>query len=207
MAWRRRRAVPGPVAFKYPAHRPHALTLCVSYIHSVPNPHHAHNTMDREFDDAANWTGRQVGGVEGDARRFDNDVRDEYRDTRQDFRDTRQDVDNFGRDAREDVDDFGRDTRQGFDQFGREARQDVDNFGREAVQGVENAPYNAARWAGDEVGSAERDVKDVGEGIVGAIGGAIGWAARKAEGVERFGDNVEGSYDQGKQEGEREGGW
>jgi len=152
--------------------------------------------MDREFDDAANWTGRQVGDAEGDARRFDNDVRDDYRDTRQDFRD-----------AREDVDDFGRDTRQDFDQFGRDARQDVDSFGREAVQGVENAPYNAARWAGDEVGSAERDVKDVGEGIVDAIGGAIGWAARKAEGVERFGEGVEGSYDQGKQEGEREGGW
>lgn len=30
-----------------------------------------------------------------------------------------------------------------------------------------------------QVGEAERGVKDVGEGIVDAVGGAIGWAARK----------------------------
>ena len=30
-----------------------------------------------------------------------------------------------------------------------------------------------------QVGEAERGVKDVGEGVVDAIGGAIGWAARK----------------------------
>ncbi|EPT04089.1 hypothetical protein FOMPIDRAFT_1022167 [Fomitopsis schrenkii] len=143
--------------------------------------------MSNWSDDAANWTGRQVGGVEGDARRFDDDVRDGYDDARQDAREFRQD-------ARQDV-----------DQFGRDARQNVDNFGREAVRDVEDAPYNAARWAGDEVGEAERGVKDVGEGIVDAVGGAIGWAARKVEGVERFGDGVENSYDQGKQEGERTG--
>lgn len=66
-------------------------------------------------------------------RRFDGDVRDGYDDARQDARE------------------FGQETRQDFDQFGRDARQDVDNFGREAVRDVENAPYNAARWAGDEV--------------------------------------------------------
>ncbi|KZT71404.1 hypothetical protein DAEQUDRAFT_129423 [Daedalea quercina L-15889] len=35
------------------------------------------------------------------------------------------------------------------------------------------------RLGGWKVGSAERGVKDVGEGIVDAIGGAVGWAARK----------------------------
>lgn len=66
-------------------------------------------------------------------------------------------------------------------------------------------------------------MKDVGEGIVDAVGGAIGWATRKVgssfprrsasrltecpqvEGVERFDEGVENSYDQGKQEGERTG--
>lgn len=71
--------------------------------------------------------------MEGDVRRFDDDVRDGYDTTREDAREFRQDA------------------RQDFDQFGRDTRRDVDNFGREAVHGVEDAPYNAARWAGDEV--------------------------------------------------------
>ena len=108
-----------------------------------------------------------------------------YDNARNDINRDEQEIENFPSNE-------ARRAEQGFDNIGRDADQGFNN----AVQGIENAPQDigsafegAAKWIGDKIGGVE------GEG-------------RRVEGdVDRFGDNMQNSYDQGQQQGEQQGGW
>jgi hypothetical protein len=83
--------------------------------------------------------------------------------------------------------------------------QDVRRDWDRGEQEVRDAPDEAAGWAGRKVGDAERDVRDVGEGIGGFVSGVAGWIGSEVSGavrgVENFDDGVRNSYDTGKEEG------
>ncbi|KAK3062967.1 hypothetical protein LTS18_003020 [Coniosporium uncinatum] len=92
------------------------------------------------------------------------------------------------------VEDIPQDIDQGLDRFGNRIENRWDN----AVDDVEDFPENTARWTGEKV----QEVEDIPQGI------DQGWDRMENRvegdfdntfgGVERFGDRMDGSYDQGR---------
>ncbi|TKA77301.1 hypothetical protein B0A55_04340 [Friedmanniomyces simplex] len=83
---------------------------------------------------------------------------------------------------------------------------------------VEGFPDNAARWTGEKVQEVEDIPQDVEGGfdrfgrrieggfedVVDAPEEVAGWAGRREGGVERYDDNIDNAYDQGRAEGRYE---
>ncbi|KAH8702213.1 WW domain protein [Talaromyces proteolyticus] len=66
---------------------------------------------------------------------------------------------------------------------------------------VEDFPENAAAWTGEKVGEAEYGVNRFEQGVENFPENAAEWVGDKVGGVERFGDEVDYAYDEGRAEG------
>lgn len=69
-------------------------------------------------------------------------------------------------------------------------------------QGVEDFPDDAAEWAGEKVGKAEYRVDEFKDDVEDFPDDAANWVGRKVGAVDDFKDNIEESYDDGRDQGQ-----
>ncbi|KAL0254893.1 hypothetical protein SLS55_009417 [Diplodia seriata] len=129
---------------------------------------HAEGDVEELPEDAARWTGEAVGHVEN----IPNDVEQGWDRAENNVE---QGFDNIENNVEQGWDNAENHVEQGWDNAEDKVEQGWDNAENNVEQGwdhtveaVEDAPENAAEWVGEGVGNVERfgdEVKDYGDGL------------------------------------------